>query len=405
MMPFFGSLDFVKKVMAMQRAEHLPIHTNTPFLTSNSNQSHQHQPQESNFNDEETPLDDILARLEALLTILGFNQSSLLSFTVSWTAFVAVGVAAPLVALQVYDTDKNQIKGFEIGIVAFQSCLAAVSLICLSRNLRKYGLTRFLFVDRHVAQMPCFHHDYVKQISGSLRLIILWVLSCFLLKTAREITRLSLVEEGSLWLSFAVLMALIVSWTCVTAISFSACVLFHLVCSLQLIHFDDYGKLLQRENDVLVFMEEHIRLRYHLSKISHRFRIFLLLQFLVVTASQFVTLLQVTGYGGALTFISGGDFAVSTLVQVVGIIICLHAATKISHRAQGIVSLASRWHAFVTCTSDASELRYCAGTGSLEAAKHLNSMFLDYSESNLESSNTQVASYMSSHHKRQAFGA
>ncbi|TKY47748.1 hypothetical protein E2542_SST29809 [Spatholobus suberectus] len=158
-------------------------------------------------------------------------------------------------------------------------------------------------------------------------------------------------------------------------------------------------------------MYEHIRLRYHLSKISHRFRIYLLLQFLVVTASQFVTLLQVTGYGGAVTFINGRDFAVSTFVQVVGIIICLHAATKISHRAQGIVSLASRWHALVTCTSDASQLRDCASTGSLEAANHLNSLFLDYSESDLESSvyhlgmpsNARLASCMSSHHKRQAF--
>nr|KYP75696.1 hypothetical protein KK1_019892 [Cajanus cajan] len=411
-MPFFGSLDFIKKkVMAIQTEQPLPTHTNTPFLTSNSNQNQHHQPHENNNNEEsETALDDVLARLEALLTLLCFKQSSLWSFTASWTAFAAVGVAAPMVALQVYDTDKNQIKGFEIGIVAFQTCLAAVSLICLSHNLRKYGLTRFLFVDRHAAQMPCFHHDYVKQISGSFRLIILWVLSCFLLKTAREITRLSLVEEGSLWLSVAVLMALIVSWTYVSAISLSACVLFHLVCSLQLIHFDDYGKLLQRENDELIFMEEHIRLRYHLSKISHRFRIYLLLQFLVVTASQFVTLLQVTGYGGVLTFINGGDFAVSTLVQVAGIIICLHAATKISHRAQGIVSLASRWHALVTCTSEASKLRYCSSTGSLEASNHLNSISLNYSESDLESldhlgtpSNALLASCMTSHHKRQAY--
>ncbi|KAG5125563.1 hypothetical protein JHK82_032300 [Glycine max] len=384
--------------MSIQTEQPLPTHT--PFLNSNSNQSHQHQPQENNNDYEtQTPLDDVLASLEVLLTLLSFNQSSLLSFTVSWTTFAVVGVVAPLLALQVYDTDKNQIKGFEIGIVAFQTCLAAVSLICLSHNLQKYGLNR------------CAYFGNVTLFKGSIRLIILWVLSCFLLKTAREITHLAFVEHGSLWPSIAVLLALIVSWTYVSAISLSACVLFHLVCSLQLVHFDDYRKLLQREYDALVFMEEHIRLRFQLSKISHRFRIYLLLQFLVVTASQFVTLLPVSGFGGALTFISGGDFAVFTLVKVVGIIIVLHAATKISLRAQGIVSLASRWHALVTCTSDPSKLRYCASTGSLEAAKHLNSIFLDYSESDLDSSdyivvpsNTQLASYMSSHHKRQAFG-
>lgn len=103
----------------------------------------------------------------------------------------------------------------------------------------------------------------------------------------------------------------------------------------------------------------------------------------------------------------------STLVQVVGIIICLHAATRISHRAQKIVSLASRWHALVTCTtSDTSQLRSYASTGSLEATDHVHSpLYLDNSESDLESSdyggmptNIQLASYMSSHQKRQAFG-
>lgn len=97
---------------------------------------------------------------------------------------------------------------------------------------------------------------------------------------------------------------------------------------------------------------------------------------------------------------------------MVGIIICLHGATKISHRAQKIVSLASRWHALVTCTtSDASQLRSYASAGNLEATNHLNSLYLDYTESDLESSdyaamhtNAQLASYMSSHHKRQAFG-
>ncbi|XP_047169518.1 uncharacterized protein LOC124838057 isoform X1 [Vigna umbellata] len=364
--------------------------------------------------EEESEVEESLARLEWFLTLLGFNQHSVLTLVVSWSVFAAVGVAAPLVALSMckcVECDRYEIQSFEMVIVAFQATLAAVSLICLSHNLRKYGLRRFLFVDRYSGKMHCFHRDYVAQISGSMRLLFLWVLPCFLLKTAREIIRIFYVQHGSWLLSFAILSALIISWTYMSTISLSACILFHLVCSLQVIHFDDYGKLLQRESDVLVFMEEHIRLRYHLSKISHRFRIYLLLEFLVVTASQVVTLLQVTGYGEMLTFINGGDFAVSTLVQVVGIIICLHAATRISHRAQGIVSLASRWHAMLTCTSsDAPQLRSSASAGTLEAANHLNAIHLDYSESDLESmdyagmfSNTQWTSYVSSHHKRQAF--
>ena len=100
----------------------------------------------------------------------------------------------------------------------------------------------------------------------------------------------------------------------------------------------------------------------------------------------------------------------STIVQVVGIILCLHAATKISHRAQAITSLASRWHALVTC-GDSSQHRVSNHVGNTEPENFLNYIDINYSESDLESldyvaipTNSQLASYMSSYHKREAFG-
>lgn len=105
-----------------------------------------------------------------------------------------------------------------------------------------------------------------------------------------------------------------ISWTYLSLISLSAAIVFHLMCNLQVNHFDDYAKLMQTESDVLLLIEEHIFLRYHLSKISHRFRIFLLLDFLVVTASQFLTLFQTTRYSVTVTLVNGGDFAVSSSI-------------------------------------------------------------------------------------------
>ncbi|KAJ6725771.1 RAS GUANINE NUCLEOTIDE EXCHANGE FACTOR K [Salix purpurea] len=263
-----------------------------------------------------------------------------------------------------------------------------------------------------VAICPAFALLYIRQIKDSLRLLIFWSLPCFILKVAREVIRVSCIHHESWLMSTAVLIGLIISWSYVSTISLSASILFHLICNLQVIHFEDYAKLLERDCDVLVFIEEHTRLRYHLSKISHRFRIFLILQFCVVTASQFVTLFRITGYGGIITAINGGDFAVSSIVQVVGIIICLHAATKISHRALGIASIASRWHALATCgQNDTSQLRVSNSMGNLEAAMNpQNSQRINYSESDSESfdyiampTNMQLASYMTSYHKRQAF--
>lgn len=78
-----------------------------------------------------------------------------------------------------------------------------------------------------------------------------------------------------------------------------------------IIHFENYGKVLEKDLDVSAYIEEHRGLTYDLSKISHRFRIFLLVEFLVVTASQFVTLLQTTENQSVINLINGGDFAVS----------------------------------------------------------------------------------------------
>lgn len=100
-------------------------------------------------------------------------------------------------------------------------------------------------------------------------------------------------------------------------------------------------------------------------------------------------------------------------MQGVGIALCLQAATRISHRAQGIAALASRWHALMTCgsSSEGSVPRPPSGVGNLDPPFVLSSLHIDYSESDLESSDyvplptsAQLASYMSTYHKRQAFG-
>ncbi|KAL8550631.1 hypothetical protein ACS0TY_009162 [Phlomoides rotata] len=387
-------------------------HENTPLLKS-LDEALQSNHLGVRENDKETLLDKTLQRLEFFLSLLGFNQPSIGIFLVSWGVFLVIGVLLPVVMLELSNCpgcEKGQIKSFEIGIVVSQASLATSALVCLSHNLRKYGVRKFLFVDRYSGHVERFSGQYVQKISDSVRLLVLWVLPCCLLKIAREVIRIMYVRHESWWQSAAILFAFVLSWTYVITISLSACVLFHLVCNLQIIHFDDYGKLLEREPDVVSLLQEHARLRFYLSKISHRFRIYLILQFVIVTVSQFMFLFQTTEYNGMITFINGGDFAVSTIVQVAVIILCLNGASKISHRAQGVGALASRWHALVTCSaSDASQLRMSNSVGNLEAANKLANFHADYSESDMESldfvtspSNVQLATYMSSYHKRLA---
>ncbi|XP_064965970.1 uncharacterized protein LOC135585373 isoform X2 [Musa acuminata AAA Group] len=362
----------------------------------------------------EKDLDAALHCLEGFLSLLGFpDSSSRARLAASCVAFLLLGVAVPSAAICLSRCSRPgcgeyEVQQFELCVLVSEASLAAVSLACISRNLLKYGIRRFLFVDQHHGQVERFQKEYVCKIQELFRLLLWWILPCFLVMTAREIVRFIYIFRESAWTSVMVLVASILSWVYMTVILLSACLLFNLVCNLQIIHFEDYGKLLERDVDALTCLEEHLRLRYYLSKISHRFRIFLLLLFLFVTVSQFVTLFQTTGYNGKINFANAGGLAVSSVVQVVVVVLCLNAASKISHRAQGIASLASRWHAYVTCCSTGCQMRATNSSGNLEAILASSSL-MDFSESDLESfenvamqNNVQLASLISSYHKRQA---
>ncbi|WRX17043.1 Protein of unknown function DUF3537 - like 2 [Theobroma cacao] len=363
---------------------------------------------------DDTQLSRSLHRLETFLRLFGFCQYSVFSFSISWFLFLLLGITLPLlIILLSYCSGcyKYEIKSFELEILVSQFLVSAISLFCISRNLRKYGIRKFLFVDRYHGHVEQFREEYAKKIDDFFRLLAAWILPCFIVKAAREVTRVVYAYHDSWWRSVVMLTVLLVSWSYSTVIYLSGSGLFNLVCNLQVIHFENYGKLLERDSDLSVYMEEHIRLTHYLSKISHRFRIFLLLEFLVVTASQFVALLETTENRGIINFINGGDFAVISIVELVGIIICLHAAAKISHRAQGLASVASRWHALVTCNSNdtSQSVSISNDDGGLEAAHLPVPMPINYSETDLEAvdyvpvpTNTQMASYMSLYHKRQA---
>ncbi|KAG6521807.1 hypothetical protein ZIOFF_018940 [Zingiber officinale] len=458
----------------------------------------------------EKDLDAALRCLEGFLALLGFpDSSSRVRLAASWAAFLLLGVAVPSAAIGLYQCSHSvcaeyKVHQFELCVLLSQVLLAAVSLACISRNLLKYGIRRFLFVDQHHGHVERFQKEYVRKIqsatcvieedlevtllgkkrrsegedsrqveedlkgrssmkgldiskysrlveiglrarsvvdiktgrnvrfgpdaTGSVgillfgstntslvswihleffHLLVRWILPCFIVMTVRETVHFMHTFHQSAWRSTAVLMASMLSWVYLTIILLSACLLFNLVCNLQIIHFEDYGKFLERDVETFLCLEEHMRLRFYLSKISHRFRIFLLLLFLVVTVSQFVTLFQTTGYSGNINFTNAGSLAVSSVVQVVVVVLCLNAASKISHRAQGISSLASRWHAYATCCPIGSQMRTANGSGNIEAVS-ASSFLRDYSESDLESlenvatyNNAQLTSF-TSYHKRQA---
>ncbi|CAK9143457.1 unnamed protein product [Ilex paraguariensis] len=299
---------------------------------------------------DESQLDQSLQRLEIFLRLFGFCQYSPFSTTLSWLLFALTAVGIPiLIALysKCSDCEKYEIREFEFEILIFQAIVAFISLLGISHNLRKYGLRKLLFVDRCHGHTPQFRNQYIQKIQGYFRKLVIWISLCFLLKTAREVTRIIYLHHNISWLSVAILFASLVSWTYSATLYLSGTALFNLT----------------------------------------------------------------TGNIGIINLINAGDFAVLSIVQLVGIVLCLAAAAKISHRAQGLGSVASRWHALVTCNSnEASQSGISTNDGKSEAANAQVSLRINYSESDLESTDyvplptdTHLTSHMSSYHKRQAF--
>ncbi|GAB2209470.1 hypothetical protein Droror1_Dr00026687 [Drosera rotundifolia] len=74
---------------------------------------------------------------------MGFHQTSILSFGLSWIVFVVVGTVIPVMTLQLWSCsscEEYQVKGFEFDVLATQASLGVVSLLCKSYDLRKYQI-------------------------------------------------------------------------------------------------------------------------------------------------------------------------------------------------------------------------------------------------------------------------
>lgn len=97
---------------------------------------------------------------------------------------------------------------------------------------------------------------------------------------------------------------------------------------------------------------------------------------------------------------------VLSIVQLVGIVLCITAAAKISHRAQGLGSVASRWHALVTCNANDGSER----GANADLSHPVGSLTVNYSESDLESADcipfpaNENLTSSTTYQKRQAFG-
>lgn len=151
----------------------------------------------------------------------------------------------------------------------------------------------------------------------SLKLLSAFVLPCFLADSVYKIWWF--VSGGTdtpyfvnLYASDVVSCTLqLFSWLYRTSIFILVCILFRLICYLQILRLEDFSQVFEKESDVGSILIEHLTIRRNLRIISHRFRVFVLLALVLVTISQLASLVVTTKSGDVVNIYTAGELAVS----------------------------------------------------------------------------------------------
>ncbi|KAL8461492.1 hypothetical protein ACS0TY_032035 [Phlomoides rotata] len=288
------------------------------------------------------------------------DYSSLWRAGLSWSVFFLLNIGVPLVSHFVFscsDCDSDHQRPFDAIIQLSLSLFAAISFLSISSFARKYGLRRFLFLNKLCDESEKVRQGYTQQLHRSMKLLSAFVLPCFFVDSVYKIWWFSTGGNQipylyNMYLSkFIVCILLMCSWLYRISICFLVCILFRLTCYLQLLRLDEFAEVFERESDVDSILIEHLRIRRNLRVISHRFRLFILSTLILVTISQFASLLVTTKPSSKINIFTSGELALCSVSLVTGLFICLRSAAKITHKAQAVTCLAAKWHACATITS------------------------------------------------------
>ncbi|CAI0446360.1 unnamed protein product [Linum tenue] len=145
-----------------------------PEATSSSSQARLLEIREEEEHCYNTHVSKSLNRLDTFLKIFGLCQNSIFTILLSWLCFLLIAVALPLFIFRFFYSSTPsmyEIKSFELKILAFQSLVDAISLLCISHNLRNYDVTKFLFVDRSHGHCTQLDSEYAKKINDFFYLL------------------------------------------------------------------------------------------------------------------------------------------------------------------------------------------------------------------------------------------
>ncbi|XP_062183715.1 uncharacterized protein LOC133887757 [Phragmites australis] len=289
---------------------------------------------------------DELGGFRSCLRWMCVDHSDRASAAASWFVFAFLAVAVPAAARVALPH-----RAYDMQVQASLTLSAALAYVTLSTLVRRFGLRRLLYLDRLRHDSQDVRAGYIVQLAGSIRLLACFVLPCFLADAAYKVFWYCANRPFPPWWSAAACALEMASWIYRTAMFFMACVLFRIICYLQILRMTGFARDFGQCADVATVLRQHRRIRDQLRQISHRYRRFILSCLILVTASQFSALLAATRPRAQVNIATAGELALCSLSLVTGLLICLHSAAKITHKTQAITSIAAAWHADATINS------------------------------------------------------
>jgi hypothetical protein len=231
------------------------------------------------------------------------------STAASWLVFALLAVAVPAAALAFLPRR----RAYDAQVQASLTLLGALSYVTLSSFVRRLGLRRLLYLDHLRHDSQDVRAGYIVQLAGSFRLLACFVLPCFLADAAYKAAWYRANRPFPPWWSAAACALEVASWMYRTAMFFMVCVLFRIICYLQILRMAGFAREFGHCTDIAAVLKQHRRIRGQLRRISHRYRKFILSCLIFVTASQFSALLAATRPHAQVNIATAGELAVSTM--------------------------------------------------------------------------------------------
>ncbi|KAL1211053.1 hypothetical protein V5N11_018462 [Cardamine amara subsp. amara] len=290
--------------------------------------------------------------------LLLFDQSNRVKTLLSWSVFFLLAVIVPMIShfvLICADCDFKHRRPYDALVQLSLSIFAGISFVSLSDWSKKYGIRKFLFFDKLKDVSEKVRIGYEAEIQRSMKLLAIFVLPSI---TLQAIYRIWWYTSGSNQIPYIINPTLshvlactlqLSSWLYRTSLFIIACIVYQIICHLQILRLEEFARCFASEiTDFSSILAEHLKIRRELKIVSHRFRRFLILSLFFVTATQFMALLTTIRASVPFNIYQVGELALCSISLVSGLFICLKSATQMTHKAQSVTSIATKWNVCAT---------------------------------------------------------